>query len=223
MRAEKVVTRWTSIDAEVEAARVRAVELTERSRAASAKAREASANVAEVERDDRAGRARALADGKVDPGADRKSLDAAERAAAKAAEDASIVADARDEALRRLSRVCAERAEPWQAAAEEALDEAGKALRNAVDGAESAYRKWIAARRQLALSHDGRRSGGQAEAYVVVEGRRAVVSDVLRILAELPDRGEPEPDEPEPAILSDDERRALVSAGTEVEVVPSGE
>ena len=223
MRAEKVATRWTSIDAEVEAARVRAVELTERSREASEKAREASAKVAEVEREDRARRARALADGKVDPGADRKSLDAAERAAEKAGEDASIVADARDEALRRLSVVCDERREPWEKAARSQLAEAASALRNAVADAERSYRAWLDANRQLALSRDGRKSGGTAEAYVVVEGRRAVVSDVIRTLAELPDGPEVEPDEPQPEVMDDDRRRAQIAAGGTIEVVPTGE
>ena len=221
MRAEKVVTRWTSIDAQVESARQRVVALSERSREASEKAREASAKVAEVERDDRARRASIVADGEPDPGPDTKSLDASERAAEKAAEDASIVADARDESLRRLGVVCDERAEPWERAARSQLDEAATALRNAVADAERSYRAWLDANRQLALSRDGRKSGGTAEAYVVVEGRRAVVSDVLSKLAELPDRREPEPDEP--ATLSDEERRALVAAGGTVEVVPSGE
>jgi hypothetical protein len=221
MRAEKVVTRWTSIDAQVEAARARAVELTERSRQASEAARAASERVADVERDDRARRASIVADGESDPGADRKSLDAAERAAAKAGEDASIVADARDEALRRLSVVCDERREPWERAASAQLAEAASALRNAVADAERSYRAWLDANRQLALSRDGRKSGGTAEAYVVVEGRRAVVSDVIRTLAELPDRDEPEPDEPEPEVMDDDERRAHVAAGGTVEVVRS--
>ena len=201
-RPPKVPSGWVAIDVEVEKARARAVDLAERSRQASEKARSASERVAEVEREDRARRSRVMADGEDDPGADRKSLDAAERAAEKASETASITSDALSEALRRFGGVCDERAEPWQRAATKALDEAGAELREAVSGVEDAYRAWRGATWQLALATEPRTRRKPItiapESVLDMSGAEPVpVGSILRRIAALTERPSVHVEEPD--------------------------
>ena len=89
-RAPKAPEGWTALDLEVEGASAFTVELHGRARKAQDAARAAAEAVVRAERDDQARRARAIAEGKSDPGKG-PAIAKAEAAAAEAAERARIL------------------------------------------------------------------------------------------------------------------------------------
>ena len=194
-----------------------------RSREASAKAREASENVAAIEREDQARRADALAQGAdVDPGRDRETIATAEREAEVAAEAASVLERAYGQARSRLDAVCAERAEPWALEARKRLDRSAVELRAAVEVVEAAYAGWREARGQLALAeneHARRKSGIAADVAVpgllAPGGNPILGSTVISALSHVADP-EPVEVEPESEPLTVEDRRAIVASGGQV-------
>ena len=150
------VPTWDALDPEVQSAVLRVRELHARSGKASDEARAASERVAEVLRADEKRRSDAIADGQDDPGRDQRKINAAEKAAEEAAERSRLTAAALVEASRRLEVVCADRAEPWEAAARAQLENAAADLADAVEAVRRSYAAWIDARGQVALATDER-------------------------------------------------------------------
>jgi hypothetical protein len=213
--------KWSSIDSEVQAQVERVRDLHRRSVEATDAARRSAEAVAATEREDKARRSAALAEGaEVDPGADRERIAEAETQAERDAEASAVLADAYSRARSRLDLVADERSEAWATEARKRLDRAAVELGAAVEVVEASYAGWRAARGQLELAENerARRKGGVAP-DVPVPGLRApgghpiLASVVIAALASL---AEPEAVEPEPEPLSDDDRRTLVAQGVEI-------
>jgi hypothetical protein len=191
-RAPKSPTTWVALDAEVEAARVRTVELHDKAREASDGARAASEALAEVERADRARRSEALAGGKDDPGRSTATIAKAERASAEASERADVLSAAVAESHRRLEDVVRARREPWERAARAVLAERSSELRAAVESLAGALEAWRQAHQGLAVAVDerARRKVSPLGATFLAVGSAEVSTDgVLAALAALADRG----------------------------------
>jgi hypothetical protein len=213
--------KWSSIDPEVQSQVERVRDLHRRSVEATGAARRSAEAVAATEREDKARRSAALAEGaEVDPGADRERIADAEAQAERDAEASAVLADAYSRARSRLDLVADERSQAWAAEARKRLDRAAVELGAAVEVVEASYAGWRAARGQLELAENerARRKTGVAPDVSVpglqAPGGHPILASV--VIAALARVTEPESVEPEREPLSVEERRALVATGVEV-------